>query len=445
MDPSKGAPTWTIHSFRRAFTLFRRSERGNVASIVAICMMPMLICVGSAVDIARLHNVRAKVQSDLDLALIAAVNDVGTEDPTKISARLNDWFHSQQTEADAAFTIRSIDVDLTKDIVTATASGEVPTALMGIVGIMKMPADVTSSARGTDKPHLQIYFALDKSASMLLAATPEGQAKMQSEVGCSFACHIAEGKVGSTKYKTFFDYSKARKITLRLDVAANALAESLSIIADSDPENSRIKVGLYKLGTAAKEVLAPTLSFSTVRNRLTQDSYGMTSATSDETSYFNTSLSQLTQMVGKAGDGHLVNAPEKLVLVVTDGVQSERDWVFDAQNKVAPLNPKWCADLKQAGVKIAVLYTEYLPMTWDWGYNATVGETMDSAKWKSTWDATRRPSVPGSTTRHDYIPYALKDCASSEDMFISAASASDIDKGIKSLLQSYLSAPRLIR
>jgi hypothetical protein len=152
-------------------------------------------------------------------------------------------------------------------------------------------------------------------------------------------------------------------------------------------------------------------------------------------------------MVGKAGDGRLPTSAEKLVLVVTDGVQSERSWVLDEhqQNKVAPLNPKWCAALKEAGVKVAVLYTEYLPIPLDWGYKATVGMSMESARWKSTWDATRRPSVPGSTTRHDYIPYALKDCASSEDMFIAADSASDIEKGIKSLLQSYLSAPRLIR
>jgi hypothetical protein len=154
-------------------------------------------------------------------------------------------------------------------------------------------------------------------------------------------------------------------------------------------------------------------------------------------------LPQLTKGIGTAGDGHLVGAPQKLLLLVTDGVQSERDWVHHAQSKTSPLNPKWCTDLKKAGVVVAVLYTEYLPMPWDWGYAATVGSTMNAANWKTNWNGDRRAGVPGTISRHDYIPYALKDCASSEDLFLSAASQSEIEKGIKDLLRSFLSAPRL--
>jgi hypothetical protein len=280
---------------------------------------------------------------------------------------------------------------------------------------------------------------------MLLAATPAGQAKMQAEVGCTFACHIAEGSVGSTKFKTYYAYSQANAITLRVDIATQALSNSLSVIEAADPSNERIKVGLWKLGTTGTQVLAPTLSFNTVRQYLTKDAYGMTSSTSEETTYFNESLPKLTTGIGASGDGHLSNSPEKLVLIVTDGVQSERDWVHHAKYKVAPLNPKWCANMKKAGVTVAVLYTQYLPMVWDWGYNDTVGSTMLMANWKATWDGDIRPGVPSVISRHDYIPYALKDCASSEKLFLSATSQSEIEKGIKDLLRVFLSAPRLMK
>jgi Flp pilus assembly protein TadG len=422
---------------------FRNCNSGNVAVVVGLCLVPLLLGVGAAVDTARVHNAQTKVQADLDFALIAAVNEIGTEDKARISAKLEDWFRSQQTADEGVFTIEDVRVDLDQDTVKATVTGSVPTTLMGLAGYESMLVEVTSSALGADKPHMQILFALDKSASMLLAATPEGQAKMISDVGCAFACHVDEGGTEGTGYRTRYDYSRAHDILLRVDVARQALSDSLGVIEAADPANERIKVGLFKIGTRAEKVLEPTLTFPVVRQRLAQDAYGMTGSTSDEITDFQESLQGLTGAVGASGDGKLPDSPEKLVLLVTDGVHSQRAWVHGDTDKTSPLNPKWCAGLKSAGVTVAVLYTEYLPMPRDWGYNATVGSTMDAANWKVNWNGDRRAGIPGSITRHDYIPYALKDCASSEDLFLSAASESEIRKGIRDLLRSFLSAPRL--
>lgn len=57
----------------------------------------MLIAVGVAFDTARLRNSYVKAQADLDFALIAAVNEIGTEDKPKIEAKLKDWFQRQQS------------------------------------------------------------------------------------------------------------------------------------------------------------------------------------------------------------------------------------------------------------------------------------------------------------------------------------------------------------
>jgi hypothetical protein len=51
--------------------------------------------------------------------------------------------------------------------------------------------------------------------------------------------------------------------------------------------------------------------------------------------------------------------------------------------------------------------------------------------------------VSSSTTRHDYIPIALQDCASSSDLYISAASEDEITAGLSTLFNQYLTSVRL--
>ena len=163
-------------------------------------------------------------------------------------------------------------------------------------------------------------------------------------------------------------------------------------------------------------------------------------------SYFDTMMTSLTKLVGTAGDGSSAAKPLKLVLLLTDGAQSSRPWVLTSsttQTYVAPMNPSWCSTLKKNGVTIGVLDTEYLAITYDWGYNATLGMSMSSANWYSNWGGVIRSSVSGSTPRRDYLQYALTDCASSSQLFISANDKTGIASGLSTIFNSYLSSVRL--
>jgi hypothetical protein len=51
--------------------------------------------------------------------------------------------------------------------------------------------------------------------------------------------------------------------------------------------------------------------------------------------------------------------------------------------------------------------------------------------------------ISNALSRRDYIPYALGDCATSADMFISAADPSAIEAGLSQLFQQYLGSVRL--
>ncbi|WP_434713774.1 pilus assembly protein (plasmid) [Rhizobium sp. YTUHZ045] len=441
----KLALSYSLARITSALRSLKSDRGGNVAIVVALSLVPMLVAVGASFDYIRSYNVRQRMQSDLDAALIAAVKQINnTEDTDALKEKVSDWFHVQ---VDNSYTLSDIDIDTVNHNITATASGTVPTTFMKIANIETVPVSVASAVKGPATSYLNVYIVIDTSPSMLLAATTSGQSTMYTGIKCQFACHTGDSHtIGKTTYATNYDYSKEKKIKLRADVAGDAVREVLDMIDESDENHERIKVGLYSLGDTLSEVLAPTLSTDTARARLADSSYGLTSATSKAATYFDVSLATLKKKVGAGGDGTSSGSPLKLVLLLTDGVQSQREWVTNGSKywpKVAPLNPAWCDYLKNQSNTMAVLYTEYLPITTDWGYNATVGSTMASANWKSTWGGTMDSGVSTSITRRDYIPYALADCASSKSLFISASSSTEITAGLSTLFTQYLSSVRL--
>ncbi len=426
-----------------------RDRNGNVALVVAIVAVPMLLAVGASLDYTRAYNVQNKMQADLDAALVAAIKQIDTNDEGKLEEKITDWFEAQADKRDSSYDLTDIKVDKSGHTITATAKGTVPTTLMTLADIKTVPVGVVSAIKGPATSYVNVYVVIDKSPSMLLAATSAGQSQMRKNANCEFACHNTADPVTvqGKKYPTYYAYSKAAGVKLRSDVALDAVGEVLDMIDSADNSHARIKVGLYGLGETISEVLSPTYTTSTVRKKLSDDSSGLTSASSMKSTDFNTALKALKSKVGAAGDGSSAGSPLKLVLLLTDGVQSHRDWVITGAGKywgkVTPLNPDWCAYLKENKASVAVLYTEYLAIPLDWGYNATIGDTMKNSAWTTTWGGTLHSGVSGTTSRQDYIPIALQDCASSPDLFISASSEDEITKGLSTLFTQYLTSVRL--
>ncbi len=427
-------------------------KSGNFGLTFALVALPVLLGLGVSVDYVRAYNVKAKMQADLDAALIAAVKRVDSLDESQIKTQVANWFSAQSDkQATYKLLVDTMVVSKTNRTINAVATGVVPTVFLGIANIKSVNVSVTTSVAGPATSYLNVYLVLDKSASMMLAATTAGQTQMKNyaESNCVFACHTAEGDskpYNGVVYHTNYALARAMGVQLRTDVAVDATESVLSLVAASDPTQSRIKVGLYSIGSNAYEVLTPTFSTSTAKTTLNDDSKGLTSATSQTTSYFDVSLPKLAQYVGTAGDGSAASKPLKLVLILTDGVQSDRPWVVandSSPAKVTPLNPDWCKAMKIAGATVGILYTEYLPMTWDWGYNRTLNQKISGSAFTTTWGGTIDPDAKSSITRLGYIPYALKACASSSDMFISAADPDAIEAGLSTLFQQYLGSVRL--
>ncbi|MCD2171847.1 TadE/TadG family type IV pilus assembly protein [Rhizobium sp. C4] len=456
----------------------------------ALLVTPLVIAIGTGIDLARAYNVQTRIQADLDSSLIAAVKSVSSLDNNSLKQKVSDWFVATGNLSAANYSIASVAVDTSNQSVSAKVTATVPTTFMRIAGIKTVPVAATSTAKGPTTSYLQVYIVLDKSASMLLPSSQSDRTKFQNllynnsysdssatkhnYVKCEFACHDFDGpyfKYNGSIYNNIYDVVKSYNssnasspITLRTDTAVAAAQQVVSMAAKSNATTNHIQVGLYYLGADLYQSVAPTYSSSALTKALTTDSYGLTSATSQPVSYFDIALATLTKLVGSAGNGGSASSPLKLVLLLTDGVESSRPWVTNGTwgswgyyysattstpqgganwNNVAPMNPGWCSSMKTNGVTIGVLNTEYLAIDYDWGYVATLSRPMSSTNWTSTYGGVMRASVPASTSKRDYLQYALSDCATSSSLFIKASDQNEIQNGLSSIFNQYLNSVRL--
>ncbi len=133
------------------------------------------------------------------------------------------------------------------------------------------------------------------------------------------------------------------------------------------------------------------------------------------------------------------------MIIVTDGVQAEQDWVHNHQDMVAPLNPRWCGQAEVPGRNGSGALHSYLAMWWDWGYEED--GRCEHGQRKLERKLGRRDAAWGviDISRHDYIPMAVEDCASARNLFLAAEKPDEVKAALKQLLKTYLSVPRLTR
>jgi Flp pilus assembly protein TadG len=423
---------------------FGRAQEGAIAIVFALLLVPMIIGVGISIDYARAYNAHAEMQVELDAALIAAIKSIDKAKKKQLETIIEDWFATQTRVAQ--YKIEDVEVDMNNSTITANARGVVPTTFLMIAGIKKVDVAVTSQIAGPANSFIDVYLVLDKSASMMMAATTADQQTMQQNVGCVFACHNGDTHtVNGKTYANNYDFSLDAKVKLRADVLLSAVDRVLDAVNAVDPSGNHIRVGLYRLADTTKEVLAPTSSAPKVSKQLHDASNGLTSASSTESTFFDVALPQLADFVGTSGTGKSASSPMKLVMMVTDGVQSTRPWVFGDSAKTGPLNPAWCNGVKAKGATFATVYTTYLPMVFDSGYIVTVGNTMGNSGFTTTWGGTMRPGVSSNTIRRDYLPLALEDCASSSAYFMQANEAGDIEASLETLFNRYVKSVRLTK
>jgi Flp pilus assembly protein TadG len=216
------------HRIKALLARFRRDEKGNIAVIFAIALLPALSAVGCGVDYSEATRMRAKLQSAADAASVASISQMSagynaallmTNNGT-VTAAVNDATNifNGNISGYGGFTNLAPNITVTKtgvqlsSIVSFTA--DVPTMFMGVVGFPKLTVSGISKSAASLPPYLDFYLMLDVSGSMGLPSTNQEQTRLAAinpdnytsyPNGCTFACHFTNsGACGasSEKYNT---------------------------------------------------------------------------------------------------------------------------------------------------------------------------------------------------------------------------------------------------
>lgn len=92
-----------LYLIRFAYSIieFGRSDRGNIAVIFAITMVPLMGLVGAAVDYSRVINARTAMQTALDTAALMISKDASNLTATQISQKTQTYFNALYNHPEA--------------------------------------------------------------------------------------------------------------------------------------------------------------------------------------------------------------------------------------------------------------------------------------------------------------------------------------------------------
>lgn len=147
----------------RFLGVFRRDKRGNFATIFALALIPILVAMGAAVDISRAYVVQSRLRSALDAAGLAVGTATG-KTTSEVQAIAQAYFDANYP-ADKLGVPGAISVSDNGDTVDLSVTAELPTTIMGIVGIHDMNVSATSQIKRQGKK-LEVALVLDNTGSM---------------------------------------------------------------------------------------------------------------------------------------------------------------------------------------------------------------------------------------------------------------------------------------
>lgn len=148
----------------QALRRFVSDRQGGTAAIFAVALLPLLACVGAAVDYARAENARARLQNALDATAVALVRDAGRMNDRQLEDRAK-AFLAGMFRSEAGVAARDVAVSRDGQVIRVQAEATVPTTIMRLVG--RGGVEVGGEARATaGNRTIELALVIDNTGSM---------------------------------------------------------------------------------------------------------------------------------------------------------------------------------------------------------------------------------------------------------------------------------------
>jgi len=357
-----------------------------------LALVPLVGLAGAAVDYSRLAATRVKLNVAADSASLAAVNKsaltLSKSDAEKLAVKV---FNGNITTL-TGVTLDTITASVTETtstgrnaVVTYTAS--MPTSFMGIVGTKTMSLSGSSTANSGIPIYVDFYLLLDNTPSMGVGATTSDIAKMVANTSdqCAFACHDLSDS------GDYYSLAKKLGVAMRIDVMRTATQNLMDTATTTQTVSGQFRMALYTFGSSATNVKLTTIqsltsnlsTAKTAASNIDLMTVPYQNYAGDTDTNFGKVLTDMNSAVASPGNGLTSSTPLKYVFFVSDGVNDRvlgstscsQSTTTSTDPKTGtvytrcqePLDTSYCTTLKNRGIKIAVLYTTYLPLpTNDW-------------------------------------------------------------------------------
>lgn len=418
-----GAPMTTLKRFLK-------SKSGNFGMLTAILFMPLAGAAGMAIDFSHAMEIRTQLYDAADAAAVGTVAEksasviqamtmsgdgsisVGESDARKL-------FSGQMSGEAATLPITlsvSVNRNLNKVSSSVSFKSTVPTSFMRLFGQNGIDISGTATAEYMTASFMDFYILIDNTPSMGVGATPADVAKMQANTSdsCAFACHdVASGD------KSYYNLAKKLGVTMRIDTVRQATQQLTTTAKSTRVASNQFRMGVYTFGTKAEDAKLTTISNPTYdldQVRSYTDAVDLMTIpkqgyNNDQTTSFDSALTQMNTIITSPGTGSTAADPQKILFFVADGVGDSYKPSTCTKKTTSgrcqePIDTSFCAPLKAKGVKIAVLYTTYLPLPANSWYNSWISPFQSQISSKMAECAS--PGLYFEVTPTDGIADAMK-------------------------------------
>jgi Flp pilus assembly protein TadG len=359
--------------------------RGGVAMTFGLTAIPMIFLVGMTIDYSRSAQVKTQVNAAADAAALAAVAPAMMAEPDSVLQSTAASFFNTQVQG-----INGLNYDPNNLAVTVTSNGlrrsvtvnysaTVNTTFGGLLGESTVALNGTSTATSSGAPNIDFYLLLDTSPSMAIAATTDGINKMVANTksqggGCAFACHESNPKadnLGNPNGEDNYALARALTVPLRIDLVRTAV-QNLTTTATQTQQttNAQYRMAIYTFDVAFNTIALRSSNLSLVQSQAANiemlevyQNNWLTSSNnnSDTDTDYDNAMQNINQTMPNpgAGSNQAGDSPQEVLFLVTDGVEDE---TVNGKRQQSLMSTSWCTTIKSRGIRIAVLYTNYLPL-----------------------------------------------------------------------------------
>jgi len=420
-----------------------RHRRGNVAITFALALVPLVFLIGMALDYATAMQKLQRLNAAADSAALAAVSPALMSKTTSQAQSIATNLFSGQASAIAGLTSITPTITVSASGLSRTASvtftASSTNAFPSILGKTSWPLVGAATASATSAPNIDFYVMLDNSPSMAIAATTAGISTMLANTtqqsngaGCAFACHetnpSAADNLGNPNGWDNYTLAQSLGVVTRIQNLATAtrtLSSTAATMATQNNTTFRMGVYTFNSGNSGSDLytiqsktsnltLAGTAASGVDVLVVCKNNYTTCSSRDADTNTdFAAALIAMNGIMTTPGTGASNSSPQAILFIVTDGVEDKQATSCATSMIVQsgfsrcmqPFDITTCATVKNRGIKIAILYTEYYPLPTDAFYTAHVSSFQSNVG--PNLQSCASPGLYFSVTTDDDITSAM--------------------------------------